>query len=215
MLGKCFSVLSIISFIFAIFTGNMESLCKSILEGASKSVTICISLIGIMALWSGIMAVLKDSGLIKKLAKLLKPFLKLLFPSAIKNGVANEEIALCVSANILGISNATTPLALDAINKLKKSENDNVASNDMIMLSSLGCHSFCLVPSTVIALRMAMGGQISYEIILPVWICSLACSLLGIILCRIMGGICGDTWEHFCICYSSNCFRGRNNYSVF
>lgn len=192
MLGKCFSIMCIISFAFGAFTNNMESVCKGILEGASKSVEICISLVGVMALWGGVMAVLKACGIISKLAIALTPLLKLLFPDAIKRGVAKEELALVLSANILGISNATTPLALCAIEKLKKGDNAS-ASNDMIMLSSLGCHSFCLVPTTVIALRLGAQAKISYEIIFPVWICSAACSLLGIILCRIVGKICGDT----------------------
>ena len=192
MLGKCFSVLCIISFIFGAITGNMKSLCDSILEGASKSVTICLSLVGIMALWNGIMSVLKEGGVISKASKLLSPVLRLVFPRAFKEKVATEEITACVSAGLLGMSNATTPLAINAISKMQERRNCSVATNDMITLSVLGCACFNIVPTTVIALRIASGAQITYGIIVPVWICSGICCILGVILCRIIGKINGD-----------------------
>ena len=68
-----------------------------------------------------------------------------------------------------------------------------MATNDMIMLSILGCACFNIVPSTVIALRVSQGAEITYKIMIPVWICSGVCCLLGVVLCRILGKICGDT----------------------
>ena len=187
MLGKCFSLLCIISFIFAILTGNMPELCASIIDGASKSVTLTISLVGIMVLWSGIIELLKKSGIINIVSRLLKPILRLVFPHAFKSKEATEEITACVSANILGISNATTPLAIKAIEKMQESRRSDIASNDMIMLSVLGCSSFCLIPTTVLALRQSVGAQITYEIIPLVWIASGTCMILGIIICRLLG----------------------------
>ena len=193
MLGKCFSLLCIISIVFAIFSGNMKELASSILEGTSKSVSVVISIIGLMAFWNGIMEVLKDSGIIKRLSKLLKPILKHIFPRAFKENVATEELTLTVTASILGLSNATTPLALSAIEKLNENnKKKECATNDMIMLATLGSACFNLIPTTIIAIRLGMGAGITYEIIIPVWICSLACMLLGIILCRIIGKISGE-----------------------
>ncbi|MBQ3589991.1 MAG: hypothetical protein II980_06040 [Clostridia bacterium] len=192
MLGKCFSVLCIISFFFGAFTGNMKNVCDAILSGASKSVEVCFSLIGIMALWGGVMAVLKSCGAIRCLSKLLKPILRLVFPRSFKENVATDEITACVSASLLGVANATTPLALCAINEMQKNRRSNVATNDMIMLSMLGCACFNLVPTTVIALRSGAGAEITYKIMLPVWICSGVCCVLGVVLCRILGRVCGD-----------------------
>lgn len=192
MLGKCFSVLCIISFIFGAITDNMKEVCSGILNGASRSVEVCISLVGIMALWTGVMSVLKKAGVIKLLSKLLRPLLRLIFPRAFKENIATDEITACVSAGLIGISNATTPLALCAIGELQKNRSSDVASNDMIMLSMLGCACFNLVPTTLIALRVGAGAEITYKIMIPVWICSGACCLLGIILCRALGLICGD-----------------------
>ena len=192
MLGKCFSVLCIISFIFGAVTDNMKGVCDAILSGASKSVELCLSLVGIMALWGGIMSVLKACGAISKLSKLLRPILKLIFPRAFKENVATDEITACVSASLIGIANATTPLALCAIGQMQKNRKSDVATNDMIMLSMLGCACFNLVPTTVIALRVSAGAEITYKIMLPVWICSGACCALGVIMCRILGKACGD-----------------------
>ena len=192
MIGKCFGTLCIISVIFAIFTGNLQGLNDGILEGAGKSVTTVISLIGIMTFWNGVMEVLKDAGVINKLSRLLKPILKFVFPRAFKENKGAEEITACISANILGLSNASTPLALNAIEKLNENRDSDKATNDMITLAVLGCACFSLIPTTVIAIRMAQGASITYEIIIPVWICSGVCMLLGIILSRIIGKISGD-----------------------
>lgn len=193
MLGKCFSILCIISFIFAIFCGNMADVSKSILDGAEKSVTICFSLVGVMTLWNGIMEILKESGIIKILSKILKPVLKVIFPRSFKNNNATEEITACISASLLGVSNAVTPLAINAISKMEKGVKKECATNDMIMLCMLGCACFNIIPTTIIALRESNGASITYEILVPVWICSLACMIIGIVLCRLLGKIYGDS----------------------
>ena len=193
MLGKCFSILCIVAFIFGAFNGSMESVSKSILEGADKSVTLCISLIGVMALWNGIMEILKESGIIKRVSRPLTPVMRLVFPSAFKSGIATEEITACISAGVLGVSNAVTPLAINAISKMERGKRKGVATNDMIMLCMLGCACFNIIPTTIIAIRQKMGATYTYEIIVPVWICSFACMVIGILLCRLMGKINGDS----------------------
>ena len=193
MLGKCFSILCIISFIFAIFCGNMGDVSKSILNGCEKSVTVCFSLVGVMTLWNGILEVFKESGIIKILSRLLKPILKHIFPKSFKNDCATEEITACISAGLLGVSNAVTPLAINAISKMERGVKKEYATNDMIMLCMLGCACFNIIPTTIIALRESRNATISYEIIIPVWICSFSCMLIGIILCRIFGKIYGDS----------------------
>lgn len=192
MLGKCFSIFCISSIIYSLFCGNLKLLCDSILKGASKSVTVVISIIGFMAFWNGIMEVLKVSGVISKLSKLLRPILKHVFPKAFKENIATEEITACISASVLGLSNATTPLALSAIEKMNEGRKSDKATNDMITLSILGCACFNLIPTTIIAMRVSQGASITYEMIVPVWICSFVCMVIGIILSRIVGKISGD-----------------------
>ncbi|MBQ9744363.1 MAG: spore maturation protein A [Clostridia bacterium] len=187
MIGKIFSVIAFISFLIACITNNMESLCQGIIDGASKSVSVTFSLMGMMALWSGIMNVLKESGCIKILSKVLSPILKKIFPDSFSKGVAKEEITACVSANLLGISNAATPLGIKAMKELSKNSTDTIASNDMVTLCVMGCACFNLVPTTVLALRTAHGAQITYEIIVPVWICSGACMIFAVLLSKLLG----------------------------
>lgn len=188
MLGKCFGIISCVSIIYSFFVNTTSEISTAILAGASKSVTITLSLLGSMAFWNGILNVLKDCGIIKKLSNILKPILKLVFPNAFKNDIAIEEITACISANFLGISNAATPLALSAMKKLNESNNFSDRANpDMIMLVILGCSCFNLLPSTVLGIRNAFNAQITYQLIIPIWICSGTCMILGILLCRILG----------------------------
>ena len=187
MIGKIFAYLAIFSFLASIFTGNTEALCKGIIDGASRSVTVTFSIIGMMMLWSGIMSVLKESGIISRLSILLRPVLQRIFPKSFKSGVATEEITACVSANLLGISNAATPLGIRAIEEMNKINKTEKASNDMITLCIIGCACFNLVPTTVLALRNAFNAQITYEIIVPIWICSGMCMIFGILLSKIFG----------------------------
>ena len=187
MIGKIFSILAIFSFTTAIFTGNIVELCNSIIEGAQRSVSVALSIMGMMILWSGIMSVLKEGGIINKLSKLLRPVLKRIFPKSFKDNVATDEITACVSANLLGISNAATPLGIRAIEEMNKSNSTDKATNDMITLCIIGCACFNLVPTTILALRNAYGAVINQEIIIPVWICSGICMIFGVLLSKMFG----------------------------
>lgn len=182
MLGKCFGFICTISIIFAIFYSNIPSVTEAIIFAANKSVNLVISMIGIMTLWGGIMNILKDAGIIRKLSRLLRPVLKFIFPKSFKKNIATEEITACISANLLGISNAATPLAIKAIEKMDT--NEEKASDDMVTLAILGCCGFNLIPTTIIAIRSSLGASITYELIVPVWICSGICCILGILLSK-------------------------------
>lgn len=184
MLGKIFGIISIISVIFGIALGNGESLGNAVLDGASGAVTLTISLGGIMSLWCGVMKVMERAGVIEKISKLLAPLLRLFFPDAYKSGEGIGEISANISANLLGIGNAATPFALKAMEKLQKNNKDpKTASADMITLAVLNTASINLIPTTIIALRRASGSASPYSVIIPIWICSVCCSALALVLC--------------------------------
>ena len=185
MIGKIFSVLAISSTVTAVIMGNCAELCKGIIEGASKSVSVTLSLMGMMALWNGIMNVLKESGAIGALSRLMRPLLKWIFPSSFKNETATEEITACISANLLGISNAATPLGIKAIEKMNDGTKYGKATDDMISLCLLGCSCFNLMPTTLLALRSSFNAAVTYEIILPIWICSGLCMVFTIFISRL------------------------------
>ena len=158
ILGKIFSIISIISLLFAIFTGNLSQLASAMLDGASKAVTLTLALIGIMGFWSGIMRVLQDIGVCRLLAKVIAPLLKWIFPESCKKGIATDEIAANISANMLGLGNAATPMGIKAMECLdKENKNPLYASKDMCMLVIINTASLQILPTTIIALRSAAG----------------------------------------------------------
>ena len=183
MLGRVFGCICIISFFYASALGSGEELLIAVLDGASGAVTLTLSLCGMMCLWCGIMRVFEGAGLIEKLSRLLSPLLKRCFPSAYKSGVGIGEISANISANLIGIGNAATPLALAAMSKLQSINPDkSTASADMITLTVLNTASFNLIPSTILALRRSAGSAEPHAVILPIWIVSLSCCALALIL---------------------------------
>ena len=192
MLGICFSVLVIPSVLYAAWHGTLGSISSALFDGADKTVEIAVSLVGITAMWSGILSVLTGLGALSFVSRLLAPVLARVFPDTYPHGAGAEEITACISANLLGLSNASTPLAINAIEKLSEGRKSEKASNDMITLAVLGCACFSLIPTTVIGIRLSHGASITYEIMIPVWISSGICMVLGILLSRIIGKISGD-----------------------
>jgi spore maturation protein A len=186
MLGKCFFALCSVSLICAVFTGRISEVSCAVLDGAQRSVTLILSLAGIMCLWSGALEVFTDAGLIGKLSRVMSPILRIAFPNAWETGCAKEEITAAVSANILGVGNAATPFALSAMDKMQRSNpNPDCATDDMVTLSVLATSSVSLLPTTVIALRRSAGAAAPYSVIIPVWITSVACAVFAVALCRL------------------------------
>lgn len=104
----------LISLFFALITGNQNALAAATLEGTEAAVKLCISMAGILCLWMGVMEIMKRSGLTENIAKILKPILKILFPDFKKDSEVMGSIAANMSANLLGLGNAATPLGLEA-----------------------------------------------------------------------------------------------------
>ncbi len=187
MLGKIFGGLVLLSLVAGILLGNTAQLSNAVLDGAKGAVELSLSLCGIMSLWCGIMKVMESAGMIEKLSALLRPMLKIFFPDAYKSRVGIGEISANISANLLGIGNAATPFALKAMEKLQSiNKNPSCASADMITLAVMNTASFNLIPTTIIALRRAAGACEPYSVIVPIWISSLTCSLMALVLSALM-----------------------------
>lgn len=183
MITKCFVVITIVSFVYAIFSGNAESLTNAVIDGASKSIKISLELCGMSCLWCGIMEVFRDTGVLRVVSRVMSPILSRVFPDTWKNKEGKEEITAAVSANILGIGNAATPYALSAMKKLDLANKEPaVTSGDMAAFAILGTASLNIIPTTLISLRRAAGSADPYSIIVPIWICSFSCAALGVIL---------------------------------
>ena len=187
MLNILWPVLIIISFIYAVFSGHLADLNNSIFESASSAVELTITFFGTITLWCGIMQIAKDSSLSQKLANLIRPLLKFLFPDVKKEDPAHEEISLNIIANILGLGNAATPLGLKAMESLQKSNKQkDTLSNSMLMLVLLNTASLQLIPTTVISIRSSLNSNNPTSIILPVWIATFSAAFIAIIVAKFL-----------------------------
>ena len=194
MLGIVFAVIVVISFIFAIFSGNLCNMSGAILDAAGKAVTTTLTLVGAMSLWSGVMETLREAGAIRRLSRMLSPLTRVLFPESARKGKV-ENAVCCLAANLLGIGNAATPLAIDALREFQESVPDNGrASDDSVMLTVLSTAAFSFVPTTMLALRQAAGAKIMFKLLPAVWINGIIGSLSAVILTKLLCKI-GKRWR--------------------
>ena len=187
MMSYIFAFMIIISLVLSFFSGNMQGVIDSAFTGAQQAVTMCISLLGIMCMWTGLMKIAEKSGLVDVFSKLLSPITRVLFPQLPKKSKAMGAIVANMVANIFGLSNAATPFGIAAMNELSKLDyKDGNATNSMCMFVVINTASIQLIPSTIIALRASFNSQNPYEIIVPVWICSICAVLVGVITAKIL-----------------------------
>lgn len=177
--------LIVFSVIFSLITGRISEVSTAFLSECESAVALAISLIGIICLWSGVMRVAQKSGVTEILAKLFSPILGRLFKGLKQKGKALGYIILNLTANILGLGNASTPFGLMAMKEIEAEENSpnpENASNNMIVFTVMNTASLQLIPTTVAALRLKAGSQNPMEILPCVWIVSvlaLTSALIG------------------------------------
>ena len=181
MLNMIWPVFIIISFSYAIFSGNLESLNSSIFESVSDAVNLSITMLGTMCLWNGIMKIASETKIIDKLTKFLKPIIHFLFPKIKRNSNAEKEISMNMVANILGLGNAATPLGLKAMQSMQKDNpKKDTLTDSMAMFVILNTASIQLIPTTVIAIRNSLSSEKATAIVFPVWIATICAAIAGI-----------------------------------
>lgn len=186
MLNIIWPLFIIISYIYAFLSGNLEKINAGIFDSAESAVELSITFLGTITLWCGIMRIAKDSSLSKKISKALSPIIHFLFPEINKKDKVYEEISLNITANMLGLGNAATPLGIKAMQSLQKNnKNKDTLSNSMAMLVLLNTASLQLIPTTVIAIRNSLGSENSTSIILPVWLSTVCAAVAGIIAVKL------------------------------
>ena len=181
-------VLVIVSTVFGIVSGNSSELGTAALDGAKAAVELCIGIGGVTCLWTGVMEILEKSGIMAKIAKLLNPVISRLFPGKITD-TASKAISANISANLLGLGNAATPLGITAAQELA---NGSVATDSLCMLVVLNTASIQLIPTTAAALRSAYGSQTPFDIIPAVWFSSIMSVTAGIIAAMVFRKL----WKH-------------------
>jgi spore maturation protein A len=170
-------------FIVAAIQGNIESVTQAVFDGAKTGVTVSFGLISIMVFWLGIMRIAEDAGLVKKLARLLRPIVRLLFPSVPPDHPAMGYIMSNMSANILGLGNAATPMGIKAMQELQKlNPQKEEATAAMCTLLAINTASITLIPTTIIAYRLSMGSVNAAEIVGTTLIATAIATAAAIIL---------------------------------
>lgn len=181
MMNKIWLALLLIGFGTAALTGKVEATTTGALDSAKASVELIVTLAGVMALWMGVMKIAEKSGLMEGLARLLRPVISFLFPSVPKDHPAVGAIVMNLSANILGLGSAATPLGLKAMEGLQELNQDKEeASEAMCTFLALNTSSFTLIPGTVIALRAAAGSQSPSSIVGATLVASIGAFVVGV-----------------------------------
>jgi len=167
---------------------NADIAVSSMLAGGSKAISLALKLWGIYTLWLGILKIVEDTGLDKKLSKLLSPIIKLLFGKT--DEYTKNQIAINITSNLFGMGNASTPSGMNAIAGLDKGS--KYATSGMIMVIILNSTSMQLIPTTVVGLRAAAGSLSAGDIILPTFIATLCSTVAGIMLVKLFSKIFKD-----------------------
>lgn len=165
----------------------MEKVNNSIFSSVSEVITLSLTLLGNMCLWCGIMNIVKSTNTINIIKKVLKPIIFWLYPSEKENTEVINNISINMASNILGIGNASTPAGLKAMEEMQhNNKNKKELSDSMFMLISLNTTSIQLIPTTVIAIRSSLNSQNPTNIIVPIWLSTIAGTVVAIIVTKIM-----------------------------
>ena len=177
-----------VSSLCGLVTGRGAAVAAAALVGAGAGVELCLSMAGALCLWMGVMEVMRRSGLARGLSRLLRPVLGRLYPDFAGDGPVMDAVSANVSANLLGLGNAATPLGLEAA-RLMARRSPGVASDSLCMLVVCNTASIQLIPATVASLRTAAGCTTPFDILPAVWLASLLSVAAGILAARLLARI--------------------------
>lgn len=187
MINIIWFLILVIGIGYGVFNGNGELVSKAIVSSTSSTVELIIALVGMMCLWCGVMKIAEKSGLTDKLAKVLKPVLRLIFKDAGRDEKALGAIVMNLTANMFGLSNAATPFGIKAMEEMDRLNRDKeVASNDMVLFLVLNAACIQFVPTTVVSIRAALNSQNPGAIILAALCTTTFASILGVLLCKLL-----------------------------
>ncbi|MBR5507107.1 MAG: spore maturation protein A [Clostridia bacterium] len=186
MLNFIWTFLVISSFVYSFFAGTTELAANALLESAKSAVEFMLTTGAVMVMWSGFMEVAKVSGLTNVISKIMSPFIRRAFKGIRKNSEEENLISTNLAANMMGLSNAATPLGMKAMRKLSEKSDGVNATDNMCMLCIINCASLQIIPSTLIAMRSSSGSASPGEITVPIWIVSSLTLVFAVILAKFM-----------------------------
>lgn len=180
----CFFIL--IAVFYSIIMGNFPEVNNSIFLSIQSTVELCVSLLGAMCFWSGIMNIIANTSIQQKLQKAIKPINNFLFPKLNKDSKAYHFISLNMVTNLLGLGNAATPTGLQAMEEMNKNiKEEKELSDEMIMFIAINTASLQLIPTNVITIRSSLNSENPAEIVVGVWFCSIVTFIAIVLLAKI------------------------------
>lgn len=185
MMNYVWAILILVAIIFAIATGKGSEIGSALLSSGETSVNLLLTLAGTISLWSGVMAIAESSGITKGLSTLFRPVLKLLFKDYKDDNRVMNAVSTNITANLIGLGNAATPAGLKAIASMYNGENK--INNSMATFIVMNTSSIQIVPTTIVALRLAKGSNAPMEIAPCIWISSICALMVGIASTKICG----------------------------
>lgn len=173
----------LLSLIFGLVTGRMDAVSNAALDGAGSAIELSLSMAGILCLWSGVMEVMNVCGISGSLARAFRPILRRLLPNASRDEQTLAAVSANVSANLLGLGNAATPLGIQAARRMARGCN-GTASDELCLLVVLNTASIQLLPATIASVRAAAGCETPFDILVPVWFASAVSVTVGLLTAR-------------------------------
>ena len=170
----------VLSLLFGLLTGRLDAVANAALSGAESAVELSLSMAGILCLWSGVMEIMNVCGLSDGLARAFRPVLRRLLPEASRDSETLAAVSANMSANLLGLGNAATPLGIRAARRMARGCG-GTASNELCLLVVLNTASIQLLPATVASLRAASGCQTPFDILPAVWLASILSVTAGLL----------------------------------
>ncbi|MCI8910780.1 MAG: spore maturation protein A [Oscillibacter sp.] len=171
----------VLSLLFGIATGTLDAVAAAAVEGAGSAVELSLSMAGVLCLWSGVMEIMNVCGLSGGLARAFRPLLRRLLPEACRDEETMAAVSANVSANLLGLGNAATPLGIRAARRMARGCG-GVASDELCRLVVLNTASIQLLPATIASLRAAAGCRTPFDILPSVWFSSVLSVTVGLLV---------------------------------
>ena len=180
----------VVSILYGLWAGNGAAVAAGAVEGAAAAVELCLTMAGVMCLWMGVMEVMKRSGLAESLSRLLRPSLRRLYPDLRRDKETLDAVSANVSANLLGLGNAATPLGIQAARRMAR-RTPGIASDSLCMLVVCNTASIQLIPTTVASVRLGAGCATPFDILPAVWLASAVSVTVGVVAAKVMSRLWG------------------------
>lgn len=198
MLNFIWAGMILVGIVYATLHGNIGSVTNAALESSKEAIALCLTMLGVMSFWMGLMEIATKAGIIEGLSKLLRPFLHFMFPRIPKNHRANTHISTNIIANILGLGWAATPAGLQVMEALgelqeERGKNRDVASDEMCTFLIINISSLQLIPINMIAYRTQYGSVNPAGIVGAGLIATMISTLVGCLYCKFVTGVKGGS----------------------